>query len=384
MGLRAEFSVRACSANVFEAPETKWIVLLANLNMQKSTDKSSIADVLDDVPALVERQQGLHSDDAGLGAAEPEALDAELHATGRATDGHPVAMDAVAVDELRAVHADLAHGDPEVALPSGSTGVEQLSPLTSELERSPFVVTLSGDGLEASPGSPLVLPRFSDSDLHVPPVDTGIPADISVSRQTFTDASEAMHAPTYVSIGAQEPAPAVAAFTDTSSQCLSGGDELLSLISHLKFGQTVQQINEISAATASRLASAPGVELQNFGQSLRDNAFKYELPRLIIIGDEKSGKSSTVERLAMAPVFPRQDEATMTRQPILLKLRFSEDHPFDRPLYILTIPPCENSRGNVYDVPFLHFTFVTLCACTTRAVCVISLSPRVPTRSSRA
>jgi len=87
-----------------------------------------------------------------------------------------------------------------------------------------------------------------------------------------------------------------------------------------------------------------------------DNAFAFELPRVVVIGDEKSGKSSTIERLAMAPVFPRQDEFTMTRQPVLLKLRHSHIHPFSRPFYILTIPPCTDARGSVLGPPTPSFT----------------------------
>jgi hypothetical protein len=146
-----------------------------------------------------------------------------------------------------------------------------------------------------------------------------------------------------------EPASSAAAACDLGRHLLSGGGDFLSLISHLTFGQIVGKINGIKEAAATRLACSSGLELQDFDQVLKDNAFKFELPRFVVIGDEKSGKSSTVERLAMAPVFPRQDEATMTRQPILLKLRFSEDHPFNRPLYTLTIPPCKDSRGNTYN-----------------------------------
>jgi hypothetical protein len=155
--------------------------------------------------------------------------------------------------------------------------------------------------------------------------------------------------PEDVSVGIHEPASSTAAACDLGRHLLSGGGNFLSLISRLTFGQIVGKINGIKEAAATRLACSSGLELEDFGQVLKDNAFKFELPRFVVIGDEKSGKSSTVERLAMAPVFPRQDDATMTRQPILLKLRFSEDHPFDRPLYILTIPPCKDSRGNTYN-----------------------------------
>jgi hypothetical protein len=333
--------------------------------------------------------------------------------------------------------------DPSDAPPAGSSAENRHSLLSSELERSPDAVAVAGIALEASPAatcSLFHLPRQSDDDhclisdaihraqdasglMQVPEALSGtmqmpealsgamqmpedasgamqmpedasgvmqMPEDASGAMQMPEDASGAMQIPEALfgamsmpidaSIGVQEPAPAAAALTDSARERLPGNDEFRSLISHLKFGQIVQKINKISADTANGLECVPGVELQNFGQALRDNAFKFELPRLIIIGDEKSGKSSTVERLAMAPVFPRQEESTMTRQAILLKLRFSEAHAFDRPLYILTIPPCTNSRGGQYVTRLIQRIFVIFCVGTTKTVFVTSSSLRIPAR----
>lgn len=44
------------------------------------------------------------------------------------------------------------------------------------------------------------------------------------------------------------------------------------------------------------------------------------LPRIVVIGDESVGKSSVLERIAQAPLFPR-DEDFCTRMPFVLKLR---------------------------------------------------------------
>jgi hypothetical protein len=64
---------------------------------------------------------------------------------------------------------------------------------------------------------------------------------------------------------------------------------------------------------------------------------KLNLPRVIVIGDEKAGKSSTLERFSMVEVLPR-DVAFCTRQPVVLKLRYNPDIPQDAPRFVLTIP----------------------------------------------
>ena len=61
------------------------------------------------------------------------------------------------------------------------------------------------------------------------------------------------------------------------------------------------------------------------------------LPRVVVIGDEKAGKSSTLERFSMVEVLPR-DVAFCTRQPVVLKLRYDPDIPQETPRFILTIP----------------------------------------------
>lgn len=50
-------------------------------------------------------------------------------------------------------------------------------------------------------------------------------------------------------------------------------------------------------------------------------AFDLRLPKVVVVGLESSGKSSTLERLAMRSAFPR-GEAFTTRMPIAMKLRF--------------------------------------------------------------
>ena len=150
-------------------------------------------------------------------------------------------------------------------------------------------------------------------------------------------------------LGQQQPVVAAASSSAPVGDRFPCESEFSSLLSHLNFGQIIHKINEINAAVKTKLEAVSASELREFEHAVEDNALKVKLPRIVVIGDEKSGKSSTVERVATVPVFPRQDEITMTRQPVLLKLRFSEHHPSSQPLYILTIPACRDSHGNVYN-----------------------------------
>jgi len=49
----------------------------------------------------------------------------------------------------------------------------------------------------------------------------------------------------------------------------------------------------------------------------------WQPPQVVMIGDESSGKSTILERLAMMPIFPRGDDLT-TRLPIHVRLRYAE------------------------------------------------------------
>jgi len=71
-------------------------------------------------------------------------------------------------------------------------------------------------------------------------------------------------------------------------------------------------IDHIARLRACEHAHADDVE--------RDHALRFSVPRIVAIGEESSGKSSTLERLAMLSVFP-SDENLCTRVPIELRLR---------------------------------------------------------------
>ena len=65
-------------------------------------------------------------------------------------------------------------------------------------------------------------------------------------------------------------------------------------------------------------------EVENlFSTNVDDDTIKptFTVPRIIVIGDESSGKSSTMERIAMMQFFPI-DNKFCTRMPIELRLRY--------------------------------------------------------------
>ena len=55
--------------------------------------------------------------------------------------------------------------------------------------------------------------------------------------------------------------------------------------------------------------------------STEEHGLHYSVPRIVAIGEESSGKSSTLERLAMLECFP-SDMRMCTRMPIELRLRY--------------------------------------------------------------
>ncbi|KAJ1479878.1 hypothetical protein T484DRAFT_1812772 [Baffinella frigidus] len=72
----------------------------------------------------------------------------------------------------------------------------------------------------------------------------------------------------------------------------------------------------------------------------------WQPPQVVMIGDESSGKSTILERLAMMPIFPRGDDLT-TRLPIHLRLRYAE----------VSLPPrlevIESATGKTVRGPYV-------------------------------
>lgn len=98
-----------------------------------------------------------------------------------------------------------------------------------------------------------------------------------------------------------------------------------SLGQRLRYVQILSTIEKINKSSADLLGTN------------EEEQSKVQLPRVTVVGDESAGKSSTLERIAMAHVLPRS-RGICTRQPIVLKLRKDCRYAKDKPHLNLTIP----------------------------------------------
>lgn len=110
------------------------------------------------------------------------------------------------------------------------------------------------------------------------------------------------------------PTYSISDFTDTI--LLSHHSELYSLIRRLfKMRSTLE--DNFNALWCDHLEK---LKLAEEKHGLDDVRFKFSVPRIVAIGEESSGKSSTLERIAMLKIFP-SDRRLCTRMPIELRLR---------------------------------------------------------------
>ena len=82
--------------------------------------------------------------------------------------------------------------------------------------------------------------------------------------------------------------------------------EVAPLLEQLRYGQVIKKIAEIRKLTKAGM--------KKIGEEM-------VLPRIIVIGNESSGKSSTLERIAGQPVLPC-DTGICTRAPVVLELKY--------------------------------------------------------------
>lgn len=98
-----------------------------------------------------------------------------------------------------------------------------------------------------------------------------------------------------------------------------------SLLANLGYVRALHEVDEWAAKAAAD-GSWSGTTLNDI-----------HLPRTIVIGDESSGKSTTLERLIGFSILPRAS-GICTRQPVVLKLRYDPCFPEERPQIRLRIP----------------------------------------------
>ena len=99
---------------------------------------------------------------------------------------------------------------------------------------------------------------------------------------------------------------------------MGGGEEEFILLS----GDGISSKVDLDSKWHSRLQKFREVENLFTSADLDDKLRPtYTVPRVIVIGEESSGKSSTMERIAMMQFFPT-DRKFCTRMPIELRLRY--------------------------------------------------------------
>lgn len=84
---------------------------------------------------------------------------------------------------------------------------------------------------------------------------------------------------------------------------------------------------ENPGAASQRSAAEMYADILNMRETA-DGAFKLQdhLPRVVVLGDQSAGKTSVLEMIAQARIFPRGDGEMMTRTPIQVTMSPSSEH----------------------------------------------------------
>ena len=132
--------------------------------------------------------------------------------------------------------------------------------------------------------------------------------------------------------------------TTTTSDTTSFLSTGLTSFSRLRYPALLQEVENINQDYSVGISK---VGVHEAATSSGDTTVDIDLPRIVVIGDESAGKSSTLERIAMADVLPR-NTGICTRQPIVLKLRHDPDVDHRSPKLKLTIPGEGNTPKEVF------------------------------------
>eukprot|EP01041_Mallomonas_annulata_P009012 gene9012-18658_t len=124
---------------------------------------------------------------------------------------------------------------------------------------------------------------------------------------------------------------------DWFAQCKARNEPITSPMTRSEIGETlrpnypIQRSLEVFQNSADSTSSAPESEAPSIAQlakvfevidPIRDllASIKWQPPAIVVLGNEKSGKSSLLERLAMIPIFPKAKQIC-TRMAIHVRLR---------------------------------------------------------------
>jgi len=112
------------------------------------------------------------------------------------------------------------------------------------------------------------------------------------------------------------------------------------LLNSLTFAKVLSKVEELQKAfcenDSEKINHTHSMSVEQVSLS-SETLNALQLPVVIVVGDENSGKSSTLERLAMVDVLPRNHQIC-TRQPIALLLRHNPKISAEKPFLRLTIP----------------------------------------------
>jgi hypothetical protein len=100
-------------------------------------------------------------------------------------------------------------------------------------------------------------------------------------------------------------------------------NDLQNFKSKLKTSSSLSLLSELRGISSIHELRLIFTQLDSLRDILAKTLEGWQPPQLVVIGQESSGKSTLLERLAMIPIFPKDDNIC-TRLPIHVRLRNSD------------------------------------------------------------